>query len=70
MAPRSRTKTAELIRLTVERHGPLEALPLDQTSRIATAIGNEIGLHPGSARTALRKRVLASQNGHDAEVPE
>ena len=67
-APRIRPKTDELIRLVVERHGPLEKLPIEQTSRIATAISKEIGMHQGSARTALRKRVLASQNGRDEGV--
>ena len=63
-AARSDTKTAELLKLVVDRHGPLESLPAAQVSKIATTIAGEIDLHPGSARAALLKRVRAAQNGH------
>jgi hypothetical protein len=47
------TKTARLLELARQRHGDLTAIPLDQVSRIATALAPEAGLHPASARTAL-----------------
>jgi hypothetical protein len=56
-------KTARLLALAEKRHGPLASIPLDQVSRIATALAGEVDLHAGSARTALRARVLAAQNG-------
>jgi hypothetical protein len=46
-----------------ERHGPLTAVPVTDVSRICTVLAPEIGLHAGAARTALRKAVLAQQNG-------
>jgi hypothetical protein len=61
--PRSGTKTARFLALVAERHGPLAALPVTEVSRICTALAPEIGLHPGAARTALRRAVLAEQNG-------
>jgi hypothetical protein len=38
-------------------------VPVTDVSRICTALAPEIGLHPGAARTALRRAVLAEQNG-------
>jgi hypothetical protein len=38
-------------------------VPVTDVSRICTALAPEIGLHPGSARAALRQAVLAQQNG-------
>lgn len=55
-----RTKTERLLDLVRQRHGELAAIPLDQVSRIATAIAPEAGLHPASARTALLGAVRAS----------
>jgi hypothetical protein len=60
---RSGTKTARFLALVVERHGPLAAVPVTDVSRICTALAPEIGLHAGAARTALRRAVLAEQNG-------
>jgi hypothetical protein len=60
---RGQTKTARFLELVADRHGPLGELPLGDTSRIATALAPEVGLHPGSARTVLRTRVLAAQEG-------
>jgi hypothetical protein len=62
-SPRSGTKTARFLALVAERHGPLAALPVTEVSRICTALAPEVGLHPGAARTALRRAVLAEQNG-------
>jgi hypothetical protein len=61
--PRSGTKTARFLALVTERHGALAAVPVTDVSRICTALAPEIGLHAGAARTALRKAVLAEQNG-------
>jgi hypothetical protein len=61
--PRNGTKTARFLALVAERHGPLAAVPVAEVSRICTALAPEVGLHPGAARTALRRAVLAEQNG-------
>ena len=60
---RSETKTALFLALVVERHGPLEAFPIAEVSKVCTALAPEVDLNPGAARTALRKQVLAAQNG-------
>jgi hypothetical protein len=46
-----------------ERHRDLAAVPLESTAGIAAALAPQVGLHPGAARTALRKAVLSAQNG-------
>ena len=61
--PRSGTKTARFLALVAARHGALGTVPVTDVSRICTALAPEIGLHTGAARTALRKAVLAEQNG-------
>jgi len=49
--------------LVTERHGPLASIPLDRIASISTALAPQVDLNPGSARTALRRAVLAAQNG-------
>lgn len=61
--PRPGTKTATFLQLVGERHGPLAGVPADQVSRICTALAPQADLNTGAARTALRRAVLASQNG-------
>ena len=61
--PRKATKTARFLDLVTERHGSLASIPLDATAAIASALAPLAGLHPGAARTALRKAVLAARNG-------
>ena len=61
--PGKATKTARLLDLATERHGPLASIPLESTAQIASALAPLAGLHPGTARTALRKAVLAAKNG-------
>jgi hypothetical protein len=61
--PRKATKTARFLSLVTERHGPLASIPLHATAQIASAVAPLAGLHPGAARAALRKAVLAAQNG-------
>jgi hypothetical protein len=57
------TKTQRLLDLVAERHGPLSEFPLTDVSRVATGIAPEVGIHAGSARTALRAAVLAAHDG-------
>jgi hypothetical protein len=61
--PRKATKTARFLDLVTERHGPLAAIPLNATAQIASTVAPLAGLHPGAARTALRKAVLDAQHG-------
>jgi Protein of unknown function (DUF2637) len=62
-AGRCQTKTARFLALVTERHGPLASIPLNTTSRIAAVLAPVAGLDTGAARTALRKAVLAAQDG-------
>lgn len=57
------TKTQRFLNLVAQRHGPLATFPLTDVSRVATSIAPEVGLHPGSARTALKAAVTAARNG-------
>jgi hypothetical protein len=60
---RDGTKTARLLALASDRYGPLEAFPLADVSRVSAELAADIGLHPGAARSALRRHVLALRNG-------
>ena len=57
------TKTARFLDLVTERHGPLASIPLSRVAEISAALAPAVGLNSGAARTALRKAVLAAQNG-------
>jgi hypothetical protein len=57
------TKTARFLSLVTERHGDLAAVPLDRVAGISADLAPHVGLHPGAARAALRKAVLAAKNG-------
>ena len=57
------TKTTRFLDLVAERHGPLAVIPVTEVSKISAELAPRVGLHPGSARTALRRAVLAAQNG-------
>jgi hypothetical protein len=61
--PRKATKTARFLSLATERHGPLASIPLDRVAAISAALAPAADLNPGAARAALRKAVLAAQNG-------
>jgi len=61
--PPRETKTARLLALAADRHGPLSALPLERVGQVAAEVAAEVGLHPGSARTALRAAVVAARDG-------
>jgi hypothetical protein len=57
------TKTARFLGLVAERYGPLAEFDLAKVSRVAGELAPAVGLHAGSARSALRKAVLAAQKG-------
>ena len=61
--PRKATKTARFLDMATERHGSLASIPLDAVAGISAELAPLIGLHPGAARAALRKAVLAAKNG-------
>ncbi len=61
--PRDGTKTARFLALVAERHGVLAAVPVTDVARISAELAPQAGLNAGAARTALRKAVLAAQNG-------
>jgi hypothetical protein len=62
-AARTGTKTARFLALAAERHGPLASLPLTQVSKLSADLAPQVGLNAGSARAALRRAVLAAQDG-------
>jgi hypothetical protein len=49
--------------MVTERHGSLASIPLDAVASISAALAPLAGLHPGTARAALRKAVLTARNG-------
>ena len=61
--PRKPTKTARFLALATERHGSLASIPLDAVAGISADLAPRVGLHPGTARAALRKAVLNARNG-------
>jgi hypothetical protein len=63
--PRGDTKSARFLALVTERHGPLAAIPLDDVAKISAALAPQVDLNTGTARTVLRRAVLAAhtQNG-------
>jgi hypothetical protein len=62
-ASRDGTKTARFLALVTEQHGPLAVIPVPAVSRISAALAPQVGLNAGAARTALRRAVLAAQDG-------
>jgi hypothetical protein len=61
--PRKATKTARFLAMATERHGSFASIPLDAVAAISADLAPHAGLHPGTARAALRKAVLAAKNG-------
>jgi len=61
--PRKATKTGRFLDLATERYGPLASIPLSRVAAISADLATVVALNPGAARTALRKAVLAAQNG-------
>ena len=60
---RAESKTARFLALVVERYGELAAMEPAEVGRIAADLAPEVGLNEGSARSALRPRVLAARGG-------
>jgi hypothetical protein len=61
--PRAESKTARFLALVTERHGPLAGFPAERVARTCAELAPEVGLDIGAARTALRRAVLAAQDG-------
>jgi hypothetical protein len=61
--PRKGTKTGRFLDQVTERHGSLASIPLDAVAGISAELAPQVGLHPGAARAALRRVVLAAKNG-------
>jgi Protein of unknown function (DUF2637) len=62
-AGRQPTKTQRFLDLVIDRYGPLADFPITSVSRVCTELAPEADLDTGAARTALRRQVLAAQNG-------
>jgi hypothetical protein len=64
--PRGDTKSGRFLALVTERHGPLAAIPLDDVAKISAALASQVALNTGTARTVLRRAVLAAhtKNGN------
>src|SRR6266566_3481645 len=60
--PRKATKTARFLDMATERHGSLSSIPLHAVAGISADLAPLADLHPGAARAALRKAVLATKN--------
>jgi hypothetical protein len=60
---RGESKTARFLALVQERHGELAGIDPAKVSRICSDLAPEVGLNPGSARSALLPRVRAAQAG-------
>ena len=60
---RAESKTARFLALVAERHGDLAGIDPAKVSRIGTDLAPQVGLNEGSARSALRPRVLAARGG-------
>ena len=58
------SKTARFLRIVERDHGPFAAIDLADVGAISRARAHLADLDTGAARSALRRRVLASQNGH------
>jgi hypothetical protein len=61
--PGKATKTGRFLDLVTERHGLLVSIPLHRVARISADLAPQVGLNTGAARAALRKAVLAAQDG-------
>ena len=61
--PRGGTKTARFLALVADGHGPLAAIPLGSVAMISAQVAPQADLNVGAARAALRRAVLASQDG-------
>ena len=62
-ATRGESKTARFLALVAERYGDLAGIDPAKVSRICSDLAPQVGLNEGSARSALRPRVLAARGG-------
>jgi hypothetical protein len=62
--PAAASKTQRFLDLVADRYGPLAQFPVTNVSRVCTELAPEVDLNTGAARTALRRHVLAAQNGN------
>jgi hypothetical protein len=60
---RDGSKTAQFLTLVAENIGPFTDIPLGDVYRISAELAPKVNLDPGSARTALRRALLAAQEG-------
>ena len=60
---RGESKTARFLALVSDRYGDLGGIDPAKVSRICRDLAPEVGLNEGSARSALRPRVLAARGG-------
>jgi hypothetical protein len=60
---RGDSKTARFLALAQERHGPMATIDPRKVASIAKELAPQVDLHQGSARSALRSALLASQTG-------
>ena len=60
---RAESKTARFLALVAERYGDLADIDPAKVSRICSDLAPEVGLNEGSARSALRPRVLDARGG-------
>jgi hypothetical protein len=58
--PRGDTKSSRFLALVHARHGSLAAIPLDNVATISAALASQVDLNTGTARTVLRRAVLAA----------
>jgi hypothetical protein len=61
--PRKATKTDRFLSLVTERHGALASIQLDRVAGISADLAPAANLNAGAARAALRRAILAAQNG-------
>ena len=63
---RDGTKTSRFLSLVEDREGPLALIDPADVGRISRQLAHEADLDTGAARAALRRSVVASQNGHQS----
>jgi hypothetical protein len=61
---RGQTKTARFLALAIDQYGPFATIPLESVAKISAELAPRVGLNTGAARTALRRAVLAAQDGN------
>ena len=64
---RSGSKTSQFLQLVRDIHGPFTEMSLADVYRISAELAPKAELDPGSARTALRRAVLAARPGGEQQ---